>query len=136
MINERHGRICRRMFAAFAVTPGLGRVMNGTIGFFIAVGIVSAAIFAWTTRSDRMRDRRRAYADATAGDGGTSYGNNSFSLLNWFGGSSSSSSPSSSEDSCTSSSSSSSSFGGGDTSCSSDGGGGGGGGDGGGGGGD
>lgn len=94
--------------------------MIDTIAFFITAGIVSAAIFAWTMRSDRMRDRRRAYADSTAGDGGTSYGNNSFGLLNWFGGSSSSS-PSSSDDSCTSSSSS---FGSGDSSCSSGGGGG------------
>lgn len=98
---------------------GAGRAMNGTIGFLIAVGIVSAAIFAWSMRSDRMRDRRRAYADSSAGDGGTSYGNNGFGLLNWFG--SSSSSPSSSGDSCTSSSSS---FLGSGDNCSSDGGGG------------
>lgn len=99
--------------------------MSGFAGFFIAVGIVSSIFFALMLRADRVRDRRRAYADSTASDTGvTSSGNDCFGLLRWFSGSSSSSS-SSSDDSCASSSASFS--GGGDSSCSSDGGGGGGG---------
>jgi hypothetical protein len=92
--------------------------MGGIIGFFIAVGIVSAILFMLMTRADRISDRRRAYAgSATADTGGISSGNDSFWLLSWFSGSPSSSS----DDSCTSSSASS--FGG-DSSCSDGGGGG------------
>src|SRR5262245_34275580 len=101
--------------------------MSGITGFFIAVGIASAILFMLMMRADRVRDRRRAYADSsTAGTDGIPSGNDGFNLLNWFSGSSSSSS---SENSFTSSSSSVSSS---DSGCS----GGGGGGDGGGGGGD
>ena len=113
-----------------AGTANLGRnvSMSGMTAFFIAVGGVSLVCFWLMGRADRMRDRRRAYADSFGSDGGgISSGNTGFSLFNWFGGSSSSSS----DDSCTSSSPSFSS--GGDSSCSD---GGGGGGDGGGGGGD
>lgn len=96
--------------------------MSGVTGFFIAVAIASAGIFIWMQRSDRIRDRRRAYADSSGTDtGGVSSGSDGFSLLSWFG--SGSSSP---DDSCTSSSSSF--FSGSDSSCSSDGGGDGGGG--------
>jgi len=102
--------------------------MSGMIGFFIAVGVVSSIIFMLMMRADRVRDRRRAYADASAGDtGGISSGIGGYSLLDWFGGSSSSSS--SSDDTCSSSSYFSSS----DSSCGDSGSGGG---DGGGGGGD
>lgn len=98
-------------------------------GFFIAVSMVSLICFGVMMRNDRVRDRRRAYADSSVSDttGGLSPGDNGLGLLNWFGGSSSSSS----DDAC--SSSSSSFFSSGDSSC---GDGGGGGGDGGGGGGD
>jgi len=77
--------------------------MSAITGFFIAVGAASAIIFAMMLRADRPRDRRRAYADASASDtGGIScLSNDGFNLLNWFGSSSSSSSG----DSCTSSSS-------------------------------
>ena len=96
--------------------------MIGTAGFIIAVGIVSSIIFVLSMRADRVRDRRKAYADSSTSDtGGTASGIGGFSLTDWFSGNSSSSS---SGDSC---SSSSSSFGSGDSSCSSDGGGGGGG---------
>jgi hypothetical protein len=78
--------------------------MSGIMGFFIAVGVASAVFFMLMMRADRIRDRRRAYADpSTADSGGILSGNDGFSLLNWFGRSSSSSS---SDDSCTSSSSS------------------------------
>ena len=101
--------------------------MSSLTGFFIAVSVVALICFGLMLRTDRVRDRRRAYADSAGGDATISSGNNDgFSLLNWFSGSSSSSS---SDDSCASSSSWSSS----DSSC---GDGGGGGGDGGGGGGD
>lgn len=101
--------------------------MSGVTGFFVAVSVVSAVAFILMLRSDRMRDRRRAYADsATTDSSGVSSGNDGFGLLHWFGGGSSSSP----EDSCTPSSSSF--FSGGDSSCSSDGGGDGGGGGGGG----
>jgi hypothetical protein len=97
--------------------------MSGITGFFIALGIVSAIIFMLMTRADRIRDRRRAYADAAASDTGgiSSSGSNSLNLLNWFGSNSSSSS-----DSCTSSSSffSSSDSSSSDSSCSDAGGGG------------
>lgn len=99
--------------------------MSSLTGFFIAVSVVALVCFGLMMRTDRVRDRRRAYADSAGGDTTISSGNDGFSLLNWFSGSSSSSS---SDDSCTSSSWSSS-----DSSC---GDGGGGGGDGGGGGGD
>jgi hypothetical protein len=103
--------------------------MSGFAAFFIAVGVVSSIFFVLMLRTDRIRDRRRAYADSSTGDTTViSSGNESFGLLSWFSGTSSSSS---SDDSC--SSSSSSSFSGGDLGCSSDEGGGG---DGGGGGGD
>jgi hypothetical protein len=99
--------------------------MSGITGFFIAAGAVSAIIFTLVLRADRLRDRRRAYADSSAHDcGGISSSNDSFNLLNWFGGSSSSSSG----DSCTSSSSffsgDSSSSDSSDSSCSDGGGGG------------
>ena len=101
--------------------------MSGITGFFIAVGIVSAIIFAMILRADRIRDRRRAYADSSARDTGgiSSSGNDGFNFLNWFGSSSSSSSG----DSCTSSSSffssgDSSSSNSSDSSCSDGGGGG------------
>jgi hypothetical protein len=94
--------------------------MSGTIGFFIAVAIVSGIFFLLITRTERARDRRRAYADSSTGDtSGISSGNGGFSLLDWFNGSSSSSS---SDDAC--SSSSSSFFGSSDSSCSDGGGGG------------
>jgi len=98
--------------------------MGALTGFFIAVAAVSSIVFVLMLRSDRVRGRRRAYADSTAGDtGGMASGDGGLSLLNWFNGSSSSS-----DDSCASSPSSFSSS---DSSC-----GDGGGGDGGGGGGD
>ncbi len=77
--------------------------MSAITGFFIAVGTVSAIIFTMMLRADRLRDRRRAYADSSASDtGGISFSSNDgFNLLNWFGSGSSSSS----SDSCTSSSS-------------------------------
>jgi len=107
----------------------IGMAMSSLTGFFIAVGAVALICFGLMIRTDRVRDRRRAYADSTGGDTGViSSGNDGFGLLSWFGGSTGSSS---SDDSCTSSSSSFS--GGGDSSCSD---GGSGGGDGGGGGGD
>jgi hypothetical protein len=99
--------------------------MSAITGFFIAVGAVSAVIFTMMLRADRMRDRRRAYADSSARDTGniSSSGNDGFGFLNWFGSSSSSSSG----DSCTSSSSffSSSDSSSSDSSCSDSGGGGG-----------
>ena len=99
--------------------------MSGIASFLIAVGVVSSIIFLLSQRADRGRGRRRAYADSTEGStGGTSTGDDGFSLMNWFSGSSSSS-----EASCTSSSSS---LGGSDSSCSDGGGDSGGGGDGGG----
>jgi hypothetical protein len=95
--------------------------MSSLTGFFIAVSVVALICFALMMRTDRVRDRRRAYADSAGGDTSViSSGNDGFGLLNWFGGSSSSSS---SGDSCTSSSSSF--FSGGDSSCSDGGGGGG-----------
>jgi hypothetical protein len=94
--------------------------MFGTAGFIIAVGIVSSIIFTLSMRADRVRDRRRTYADSSTG--GTASGIGGFSLTDWY--SSSSSSPSSS-DSC----SSSSYLGSSDSSCSDGGGGDGGGGD-------
>ena len=77
--------------------------MSAITGFFIAAGAVSAIIFTMMLRADRMRDRRRAYADSSARDTGgiSSSGNDGVGFLNWFGSSSSSSSG----DSCTSSSS-------------------------------
>ena len=77
--------------------------MSAITGFFIAAGAVSAIIFTMMLRADRLRDRRRAYAESCARDTGgiSSSGNDGFSFLNWFGSSSSSSSG----DSCTSSSS-------------------------------
>jgi len=77
--------------------------MSGITGFFIAVGIVSLIIFTMMLRADRLRDRRRAYADSSASDAGgiSCSSNDGFNLLNWFGSRSSSSS----SDSCTSSSS-------------------------------
>ncbi len=99
--------------------------MSGFAAFFIAVGVVSSIFFVLMLRSDRVRDRRGAYADSSAGDNNiTSSGNDGFNLFSWFSGTSSASST---DDSCASSSSSFS--GGGGSSCSSDGGGGGGGGD-------
>jgi len=99
--------------------------MSGITGFFIAVGIVSAIIFMLMTRADRIRDRRRAYAESAATDTGSisSSGSSGFNLLNWFGSSSSSSSG----ESCTSSSSffSGSDSSSSDSSCSDGGGGGG-----------
>lgn len=96
--------------------------MSAITGFFIAVSIVSAIFFMLMTRADRMRNRRRAYADSSAGDrGGISSGSDGFNLLSWFSGGSSSSSSSSSDNSCTSSSSGTS-----DSSCSDGDGGGGG----------
>ena len=93
--------------------------MSSLTGFFIAVSVVALICFGLMIRTDRVRDRRRAYADSAGGDTSViSSGNDGFGLLNWF-----SSSSSSSGDSCTSSSSSF--FSGGD-SCCSDGGGGGG----------
>lgn len=92
--------------------------MSGITGFFIAVGIAAAIFFMLMIRSDRTRDRRRAYADSSTSDTtGISSGSDGFSLLTWFSGSSSSSS---SDVSCTSSSFSFSSS---DSSCGSDGGG-------------
>jgi hypothetical protein len=97
--------------------------MSGFAGFFIAVGVVSSIFFVLMLRTDRIRERRRAYADSSTGDSTViSSGNDCFGLLNWFSGTSSSSS----DDSCASSSSSF--LGGGDSGCGSDGGGGGGGG--------
>ena len=67
--------------------------MSAMAGFFIAVGVASAIFFMLMMRADRIRDRRRAYADTSTGDSdGISSGHDGFSLLNWFGGSSSSSS--------------------------------------------
>jgi hypothetical protein len=99
--------------------------MSSLTGFFIAVSVAALICFGLMLRTDRVSDRRRAYADSAGGYTTISSGDSGFSLLNWFSGSSSSSS---SDDSCGSSSSWSSS----DSSC---GDGGGGGGDGGGGGG-
>src|SRR5436190_15692120 len=74
--------------------------MSG-LAFLIAVGGVSLLMFGLMFRSDRVRDRRRAYADSTGSDGnGFTPGNSSFSLLHWLGGTSSFSS----DDSCSSSS--------------------------------
>src|SRR5215831_8977511 len=99
----------------------VGKAMSSLTGFFIAVSFVALLCFALMIRADRVRDRRRAYADSTGGDTGViSSGNDGFGVLSWFGGSTSSSS---SDDSCTSSSSSFS--GSGDSSCSDGGGGGG-----------
>jgi hypothetical protein len=115
--------------AASAWHGKVGMAMSSLTGFFIAVSVVALICFGLMMRSDRVRDRRRAYADSAGGDTSViSSGNDGFSLLNWFGGSSSSSS---SDDSCTSSSSSF--FSSSDSGCSDGGGGGGGGGDGGGG---
>jgi hypothetical protein len=92
--------------------------MGGTT-FFIAVGGVSLILFWLMVRADRIRDRRRAYADSIASNTSSiSSGNDGFGLLNWFSGSTSSSS----NDSCASPSSFS---GGSDGSCSDGGGGGG-----------
>lgn len=92
--------------------------MFGTAGFIIAVGVVSSIIFVLSMRADRVRDRRRAYADSSRSDtGGTASGIGGFSLTDWF---SSSSSSSTSSDSCSSSSYFSSS----DSSCGDGGGGG------------
>ena len=118
------------MAGAASAWHGENLAMSSLTGFFIGTGVVSLIFFGLMMRADRVRDRRRAYADSAGGDtSGVSPGNGGFNLLNWFSGSSSSSS--SSEDSCASSSSSF--FSGSDSGCSD---GGGGGGDGGGGGGD
>ena len=95
--------------------------MSGITGFFIAVGAVSAIIFTMMLRIDRLRDRRRAYADSAATDSGgiSSSGNDGFNLLSWFGSSTSSSSCTSSSSFFSSGDSSSS-----DSSCSDGGGGG------------
>jgi len=100
--------------------------MSGIMAFFIGVGVVSLACFGLMMRADRLRYRRRAYADSSGSDSSTfSSSGDGFNLLGWFGSGSSSSDPA-----CTSSDS-----GGADSGCS-DGGGGGGGDGGGGGGGD
>jgi hypothetical protein len=104
--------------------------MSGISAFLVAVGVVSLACFGLMMRADRLRNRRRAYADASGGDTSSfSSTGDGFSLLNWFGGGSASS-----DNGCTPSSYDSSSA---DSGCSDGGGGGdsGGGGDGGGGGG-
>ena len=117
------------MAGAASAWHGENLAMSSLTGFFIGTGVVSLIFFGLMIRADRVRDRRRAYADSAGGDtSGISPGNGGFSALNWFSGSSSSSS---SADSCTPSSSSF--FSGSDSGCSD---GGGGGGDGGGGGGD
>ena len=42
--------------------------MSSLTGFFIAVSIVALICFGLMIRTDRVRDRRRAYADSTGGD--------------------------------------------------------------------
>ena len=123
MINERPRPIWRLtgMRGLRAVgKAGWKGSMSGIAAFLIAVGGVSLFFFWLMGRADRIRDRRRAYADSAASDtSGISSGNGGFSLLDWFGRSSSSSS----DNSCTSSSPSF--FSSGDSSCSDGGGGGG-----------
>lgn len=84
-----------------AARTNFGRTaMFGTVGFIIAVGIVSSIFFLLSARADRGRDRRRAYADGSTNDsGGTSSGIGGYRLRDWY-----SSSPSSSpSDGCSSS---------------------------------
>jgi hypothetical protein len=76
--------------------------MGSMTAFLIAVGGVSLICFWLISRADRIRDRRRAYADGGSDTSGISSGNDS-SLLNWFYSRSSSS-----DNSCTTSDSSSS----------------------------
>jgi hypothetical protein len=99
--------------------------MSGAAAFFIAVGGVSLIFFWLMVRADRIRDRRRAFADGSSDTSGIPTGNDA-SLLNWFGNRSWSS-----DNSCTTSDFSSTSSWSDSSGCS-----GGGGGDGGGGGGD
>ena len=93
--------------------------MSSMMAFVIAVGGVSLICFWLIGRTDRIRDRRRAYADGSSDTSGISTGNDA-SLLNWFGSRSSSS-----DNSCASSDSSSSSSWSDGSSCSDSGGGGG-----------
>ena len=72
-----------------------------TAAFVIAVGGVSLLIFWLSTRADRVRDRRGAYADGSSDTSGISSSNDS-SLFSWFGSRSWSS-----DNSCTTSDSSS-----------------------------
>lgn len=58
--------------------------MNGTLGFFIAVGGVSLILYWLMGRADRIRDRRRAYADGSSDTSGISTASDA-SLLSWFG---------------------------------------------------
>jgi uncharacterized membrane protein len=75
--------------------------MSGTVAFFIAVGGVALIFFWLLGRADRIRDRRRAYADGSDTSGISS--SNDSNLFSWFGGRSWSS-----DNSCTTSDSSSS----------------------------
>src|SRR3954453_2514514 len=62
-----------------------GKVSMGGTTFFIAVGGVSLILFWLMVRADRIRDRRRAYADSIASNTSSiSSGNDGFGLLNWF----------------------------------------------------
>jgi hypothetical protein len=50
---------------SFPPRHDLGKSMSGTIGFFIAVAIVSGISLLLMARTERARDRRRAYADSS-----------------------------------------------------------------------
>ncbi len=90
--------------------------MSVTLAFCIAVGGVSLILFWLLGRADRVRDRRRAYADGSD-ISGISSGNDS-NLFSWFGGRSWSS-----DNSCATSDSSSTSSWSDSSSCSDGGGG-------------
>ena len=93
--------------------------MSSLTAFLIAVGGVSLICFGLMVRADRIRDRRRAYANGASDTGGIASGNESFGLLSWF-----SSSSSSSDNPCTTSDSWSSGSWSDSSSCSDGGGGG------------
>jgi hypothetical protein len=103
--------------------------MSGIMAFFIGVGVVSLACLGLMMRADRLRYRRRAYADSSDGESSTfASSGNGLNLLGWFGSSSwSSDSACSSSDSGSADSGCSDGGGGGDSGSGGDGGGGGGG---------
>jgi len=113
--SDQYGKRMRAGMAGWASNIS----MSGVTGFFIAVGGVSLIFFWLMVRVDRIRDRRRAYADGSGDTSGISSSNDS-TLLSWFGGRSWSS-----DNSCTTSDSSSSGSWSDGSSCSDGGGGGG-----------
>src|SRR3954453_6074517 len=86
MINERHEPIWRPIWesavSARAWQLGGKVSMDGTT-FFIAVGGVSLILFWLMVRADRIRERRRAYADSIASNTSSISSFRSAQLVQW-----------------------------------------------------